>query len=315
MRPTLDDILAAADAIAGRTVTTPVVPAPVLSALLGTEVVIKAELFQVTGAFKIRGVLNRVRSLSDEERRRGVTTVSAGNHALAVARVCGELGVPATVFMPRTASEYKVAGTRAAGASVDLDNDDAATAFRRMGELADATGAVVLHPFDDPAVIAGQGTVGLEIAEQVPGVATVVVPVGGGGLISGIAIALQARCPDARIVAVEPENAATLTAALAAGGPVAIDHVPTLADALAPPSVGEITYEVCAELVDDVVALTEDQLVDGLRVAHRDCKLACETGGAAAIAAVVAGQVPSDGPVVLVVSGGNIAPEALKQLL
>jgi threonine dehydratase len=184
-----------------------------------------------------------------------------------------------------------------------------------MGELADATGAVVLHPFDDPAVIAGQGTVGLEIAEQVPGVATVVVPVGGGGLISGIALALEARCPDARIVAVEPENAATLTAALAAGGPVAIDHIPTLADALAPPSVGEITYEVCAELVDDVVALTEDQLVEGLRIAHRDCKLACETGGAAAIAAVVAGQVPSDGPVLLVVSGGNIAPEALKQLL
>ena len=312
---TAAQIADAARALEGQIVRTPMIPSPALSERLGCEVLLKAELFQIGGAFKLRGVLNRVRAMSDEERRRGVTTVSAGNHALAVAIVCGRLGIPATVFMPRGASTVKVDGARAAGAEVDLGSDDAAQAFARMGEFSGRTGALVLHPFDDAAVIAGQGTVGAEIVADRPDVATVVVPVGGGGLISGVALAVKERVPQAWIVGVEPERAATLTAALEAGGPALVEHAGTLADALAPPSVGELTYEVCSRLVDDVVVLSEDELVAGLRVAVAECKLAAEVGGAAGIAALVAGQVPAEGPVVVVVSGGNIAPDKLRELL
>ena len=183
-------------------------------------------------------MLNAVDTLGAAAREAGVTTVSAGNHARAVAMVCAAEGIPARVFMPRGADTYKIEATRALGATVDTDNDDAAMAFARMDAHVEATGATVLHPFDDPAVIAGAGTVGLEIADDLPDVACVVVPVGGGGLLSGVALAMRARCPGARIVAVEPELAATLTAALDAGRPVPVPHGPTRADALAPPSVG-----------------------------------------------------------------------------
>jgi len=309
------DIDAAARAIAGEVVRTPLVPSPALSDRLGREVLVKAELLQRGGSFKWRGVLNRVRSMTSDERQRGIATVSAGNHAKAVALACAAEAIAATVFMPRGASQVKIDAVRALGATVDLDNDDAATAFARLACFVERTGALVLHPYDDAAVVAGQGTVGVELIADRPDAGTIVVPVGGGGLISGIALAVKARAPAARIVGAEPALAATLSAALAEGRPVQIDHQGTLADSLAPPVIGEIAFGVCSQLVDDVVRLSEDELIAGLRVAYAECKLACEVGGAAAIAALITGRLEGDGPVILVVSGGNVAPSDLCALL
>jgi threonine dehydratase len=316
--PTAADIDAAARAIDGAIVRTPLVRSPALSQMLRRDVLIKAELLQRGGSFKLRGVLNRVRAMSDGERRRGVATVSAGNHAKAVAIVCAAEGIDATVFMPRGASTAKVDAVRAAGATADLESEDAAAAFARLAAFVERSGASVLHPYDDLRVVAGQGTVGAELIADCPDASTVVVPVGGGGLVSGIAIAVKERAPGARIVAVEPERAATLTAALAAGEPVQVDHQPTLADALAPPAVGEIAFAVCSELVDEVITLTEPELRTGLQITYTDAKLACEVGGAAAVAALSAGHLDvgdDDGPVVVVVSGGNIAPADLRARL
>ena len=315
-QPTAQDVEAAARTLAGRVVRTPLLPSPALSARAGHEVLIKAELFQRGGSFKLRGATNRVLAMTAEERARGVTTISAGNHAIAVALVCRAEGVAATIFMPRAASAMKVEATRAQGATVDLESDDAAGAFARMDAFAEETGAFVLHPFDDPAVIAGQGTVGAELIEDLPEVATVVVPVGGGGLISGIALAVKARRPDARIVGVEPVNSAALTAGLAAGTPVRpATTAPTIADALTPPTAGVHTIAICSQLVDEVITLDEDELRAGLRCTYGEAKLACEAGGAAAVAALVAGKAGAAGPTVVVVSGGNIAPADLARLL
>jgi threonine dehydratase len=314
--PTAEDVDAAARTLAGRVVRTPLLPSPALSARAGREVLIKAELFQRGGSFKLRGATNRVRGMTAEERARGVTTISAGNHAIAVAIVCRAEGVAATIFMPRGASALKVEATRAQGATVDLEAEDAAAAFARMDEFARESGAVVLHPFDDPAVIAGQGTVGAELVEDLPEVESVVVPVGGGGLISGIALAVKARLPHVRIIGVEPRNSAALTAGLAAGAPVRpATTAATSADALTPPTAGVHTIAICSQLVDEVVTLDEEELRAGLLCAYREAKLACEAGGAAAVAALVAGRVDAAGPMVVVVSGGNIAPADLARLL
>jgi threonine dehydratase len=301
----------AAAALDGLVVRTPLVAAPAL----GPQIWIKCELMQRSGSFKLRGVLNKMRSLTPQQRAAGVTTVSAGNHARALALACSTEGIAARVFMPASASEYKVAATRALGAEVDLESADSAEAFARMHAHVEATGATVVHPFDDPAIIAGAGTVGREIVADLPEVSTVVVPVGGGGLISGIALAVKAARPRARIVAVEPADAATLSAALGAGKLVEVPHGGTAADALAPPSVGERPLAVCRELVDEVVVLSEDELRAGLRAAYADAKLACEVGGAAAIAALVTGRIDPGGPTVLVASGGNIAAAELCRLL
>jgi threonine dehydratase len=310
--PTADDVDAAARALAGRVVRTPLLPAPAL----GPDVWIKAELFQRGGSFKLRGATNRALAMTAEERARGVTTISAGNHAIAAAMVCRTEGIPATIFMPRAASEMKIKATLAQGAHVDLEAADAAHAFALMHEFAEKTGAFVLHPFDDPAVIAGQGTVGAELVEDLPDVNTVVVPVGGGGLISGIALAVKARRPDARVIGVEPINSAALSAGLAAGEPVRPETAaPTIADALTPPTAGVHTIAIASRMVDEVLTLDEDELRAGLQRAYRDAKLACEAGGAAAIAALIAGKVRGDGPTAVVVSGGNIAPADLARLL
>jgi threonine dehydratase len=280
-------------------VRTPLVRAPAF----GEDVWIKAELLQRGGSFKLRGVLNKLRGLAEVE----VTTVSAGNHARAVALACG---ARATIFMYRGVDAFKVAATRALGATVDLESETAAEAFARMAAFADETGATVVHPFDDPAIITGAAGVGREIVEDLPDVATVIVPIGGGGLSAGIASVIG---DDVRLVCVEPDGAATLTAALAAGKPVAVAPS-TAADALAPPSVGEHPFAILRDRAE-AVTLTEAELAAGLRAAYADAKLACEVGGAAAIAALVAGRVEPAGPTVLVASGGNIAPTALRALL
>ena len=305
------DVLAARETIGGRLHRTPTFTSRALSEATGARALLKAELFQRTGSFKPRGVLTKLGSLSPEERARGVVTWSAGNHAQAVAYAAAIEGIDSLVVMARGASRLKVEATRAYGAKVDLEAADHAAAYERLLEIVDQTGRVFVHPFDDPAVIAGQGTVGLEIAEDVPEADVVAVPVGGGGLISGIAVAVGCR-----VVGVEPEGAAGLTAALAAGRPVQIE-AHSIADGLAPPFAGEAALAVCRERVDEIVLVSDEEIARGMRFLYTRAKLACEPAGAAATAALLAGKVAFDrgATVVVLVSGGNVDPEKAAAIL
>ncbi len=319
--PDLDDCRAAERTLAGRIHHTPMFTSRSLSEVLGREAHLKAELFQRTGSFKLRGAINRVAALSGEERARGAVTVSAGNQAQAAALACARIGVDLVVFMWRTASPVKIAATRGYGATVDLDAEDGAEAFARMYAFAERTGRVVLHPYDDPRVIAGTGTVGLEICAELADPGVVVVPVSGGGLVSGVATAVKALAPRTRIVAVQPEQTATLRASRApervtAAGPRA-PGAATIADALTAPSIGELCLRVCAEHVDEVVHLSEQEIRDGMRFIYARAKLACEAGAAVGVAALLAGKVSDlgTGPAVAVISGGNITPQAAAAVL
>jgi len=287
-----------------------------LSGRTGARVHLKAELFQRTGSFKPRGVLAKVESLTAEERKRGVVTWSAGNAAQAVAWAAAAAGVDCRVFMWRTASPLKVAATRGYGAEVELEAESAAEAYERLVAHVDRTGAVFVHPFDDPVLHAGHGSVGLEMLEDVPEVATLVVLIAGGGLISGVATAVKGLRPEARVIGVEPEGAATMSAALAAGKVVPITPK-TVADGLAAPFVGEGTLAICRELVDEVVLVSDAQIEEAFRLLYSRAKLACEPAGAAATAALLAGKVPlePDEDVAAVVSGGNVVPETASAIL
>ena len=273
---------------------------------------LKAELFQRTGSFKPRGVLNKLRSLSDEERRRGVIGVSAGNHAQALAYCSAAEGIDALLVMWRTASAAKIEATRGYGAKVDLEAEGPATVFERLEELREQTGRTFVHPFDDPLVAAGQGTVGLEIAEDVPNVDVVLVPVGGGGLISGIATAL----PDVRIVGVEPVVSQALTAALEAGRSVPVEAT-SVADGLNAPFAGELALQIARERELEVALVEEHEIEAAMRLLYERAKLACEPAGAAAVAALMTGKVRAeDGEIVAcVVSGGNVAAQTAAAIL
>jgi threonine dehydratase len=287
-----------------------------LSEATGSSVHLKAELFQRTGSFKPRGVLAKVESLTPEEGGRGVVTWSAGNAAQAVAWAATAAGISCRVFMWRTASASKVAATRGYGAEVDLEAATAADAHERLLAHVEATGATFVHPFDDPVLHAGHGSLGLELLEDVPGATTVVVPIGGGGLISGVATAVKGMRPDVRVVGVEPEGAAGMTAALAAGRVVPV--VPkTVADGLAAPFAGEDTLAVCAQRVDEVVLVSEDEIEQAFRFLYARAKLACEPAAAASTAALMAGKIAleRDEHVIAVVSGGNVAPEIASAIL
>lgn len=311
--PTFEHVRAAAATIADAVHRTPTLRSTTLGRELGVPAALKAELFQRSGSFKLRGALNWVRALPAAERARGVITVSAGNHAQSVALACAEEGVDALVLMPAAASEAKVAAARGYGATVDLDSADAADAFERMRAISAESGRLVLHPFDDARVIAGQGTVGIEVCEDAPDADLFVVPVGGGGLASGCALAVKALRPDARIVAVQTQANATLPASLAAGEPVRVDARPSLADGLSAPTIGVLNLALCRELVDEVVTVSEQELRDGLRFVYQRAKLAAEAAGVASVAALLAGKVDVAGSrqVVAVVSGGNIAEATL----
>lgn len=302
-----DDVERAVRTIAGRLHRTPLLT----SRSLGPDVYLKAELFQKTGSFKPRGMLAKLAALSPEEKARGIVTWSAGNAAQGAAFAAAQVGVACRVFMWAGASPAKVAATRAYGADVDLEAASPAEAHERLLAHVERTGQTFVHPFDDPTLQAGHGTLGLEIAEDVPAVSTVVVPVGGGGLIAGVATAL-----DCRVVGVEPESAATLTAALEAGAPVRIEPR-SLADGLNAPFTGEGTLAVCRERVDEVVLVTDDEIAEGMRFLYARAKLACEPAGAAAVAALLAGKVRAEpgSPVVAVVSGGNVAAETAAAIL
>lgn len=302
-----DDVARAAGVIAGRLHRTPTFSARSLR----DDLLLKAELFQRTGSFKPRGVLNKLASLTEEERAAGVISVSAGNHAQALAWGARGEGIDAVLVMWRDADPAKVQATRAYGAEVDLEAVGPADAFRRLDELRAETGRTFVHPFDDPLVLAGQGTVGLEILEDVPEADTIVVPVGGGGLIGGIASA----CVPAgvRVVGVEPEGSHALYAGLEAGGsiPVATD---SFAQALNAPFAGELSVSICRALGVEVVLVSDDEIAEAFRLLYSRAKLACEPGGAAAVAAVLSGKVDG-GKTVCVVSGGNVAGQIAAGIL
>jgi threonine dehydratase len=312
----LDTVLAARETIAGRVHRTPTFGSATLSELAGLRVHLKAELFQRTGSFKPRGVLNKLAALTPEERSRGVIGISAGNHAQALAYGARAAGLSVLVVMWADANPAKIDAARAYGADVDLEAPGPTEAFDRLDELVAETGRTLVHPFDDPLVIAGQGTVGLEIVEDVPEVDLVVVPVGGGGLISGVATAVKGLRPQARVVAVEPELSPALHEGLAAGRPVPVQPR-SIADGLGAPFAGGNAVEVCAALGVESVLVSEEEIEDGFRFLYQRAKLACEPAGAAAAAALLAGKVAVSGAetAAVVVSGGNAAPETASAIL
>jgi len=306
MRIQLDAIREAGARIGSHLHRTPTLSSRTLGDRAGVRLDLKCERFQKTGSFKPRGALNIVLSLTPEQRSRGLVTVSAGNHAQAVAWAAQVVGIPCTVVMPADAPRSKMDAVRGYGATI-VAHPDRSTLFDRLREEEARTGATFVHPFDDPVGLAGAGTVGLEIVEQVPDVECVVVPIGGGGLISGVACAVKALRPACRIVGVELEAGPGMTPALAAGKPVPVKRPPTLADGLTPPFVGEIAVEVCRETLDDLVLVTEDEIVEGMRELLVRAKLFVEGSGAAATAALLAGKVKvrECARVVAIVSGGN----------
>jgi threonine dehydratase len=312
----LDDVERAAQTIAGRVHRTPLLGSESLSARIGAKASLKAELFQRTGSFKVRGALNRLAELSDEERARGVITISAGNHAQAVAWAAREQGLDALVVMWEGADGLKVAATKGYGASIDQEADGPGSAFARLEVLHLETGRTLVHPFTDDAVIAGQGTVALEILEDNPVPDVVVVPVGGGGLVSGVVTAVKGRRPDARVIGVEPELSTALHDALAAGHSVPVTPK-SAADALSAPFAGQTCVEICQQLGVESVLVTEDELFDAFRWVYGRTKLAAELGGVAGVAALLAGKagVESGQTVVAVVSGGNIATKQAAAIL
>jgi threonine dehydratase len=298
------DVEKARSVLAGRIHRTPTFG----SAALGVS--LKAELFQRTGSFKARGALNRLASLTPEERERGVVTWSAGNTAQAVAWAAGEEGVDCLVQMWQTASPFKVEATRSYGATVDTSSTDPATAYDRTLEVVEQEGRVFVHPHSDPLLVAGHGTLALELLEDVPELETVVLGVGGGGLVSGIVTALDGR---ARVVAVEPERSPALSAGLEAGKAVRVG-TNTIADGLASPFAGELPLAICRDRVETVL-VTEDEIADGMRFLYARAKLACEPAGAAAAGAVLAGKVEAGPGVVVIVSGGNVEPKQAAAIL
>ncbi|MGH9040373.1 MAG: threonine ammonia-lyase [Acidimicrobiia bacterium] len=313
----LEEIEAARRLVAPVVRRTPVQGSEHLSKLAGRHLLLKAEYLQRTGSFKIRGAYHRICRLTDTERAAGVVAASAGNHAQGVALAASLVDVPATIFMSATAPLPKVEATRGYGAEVRLGGavfDDALEAALLHAER---TGAVFVSPFDDPEVIAGQGTLGLELAEQAPEAGTFVLAVGGGGLISGVAVALKALRPGCRVVGVEAEGAASMSAALAAGRPVTLSRVDTMADGIANKRVSELTLAHTAALVDEVVTVGEEDISRALLLLLERAKTVVEPAGAAPLAAALAGRLPggSSAPTCLVLSGGNVDPTLLIRVI
>ena len=309
---TIDDLYAARERIAEDIRHTPMLRKPTLDGCVdGQPVFIKCEHLQRTGSFKLRGALNLIGQLTPEERASGVVAASAGNHAQGVAVAAAENDVEATIFMPQDASLAKVEATRNYGAHVVLEGANLTRTLEAAHAFATKRGAVFVHPFDDDRIIAGQGTLGLEVVEQLPDVATVVVPVGGGGLAAGVAVAVRALRPDCRIVAVQAAAFPSLRLSLEAGEPTVVPAVPTIADGIAVKQIGGRNFDILRACVDEVVEVTEEELSTAILWSMERAKQVLEGAGAAALAAVLAGKVQSDGPVALVVAGGNIDPANL----
>ncbi|HVU74551.1 MAG TPA: threonine ammonia-lyase [Mycobacteriales bacterium] len=311
---TLADVQAARDLLAGIARDTPLEGSRALAAEAGGPVWLKCENLQRTGSFKIRGAYVRIARLTDAERARGVVAASAGNHAQGVALAASLLGARATVFMPEGAALPKVTATQAYGADVRLVGATIEQSLAAATVFAAETGAAFIHPFDHPDVIAGQGTVGLEIAEHLPDVRSVVVSAGGGGLASGVAVAVKALVPEARVVAAQAAGAATWPLSLAAGRPTPLTAMSTMADGIAVGAPGDVTFAHMQALVDDVVVVSEESLARAVVHCLERAKLVVEPAGAAGVAALMDGLevVP---PVAIVLSGGNVDPLLIDKLI
>jgi threo-3-hydroxy-L-aspartate ammonia-lyase len=310
----VDEIREAADRIRGVAIRTPLLR-------WDDTTWLKPESLQPIGAFKLRGAVNRIASLSAAERERGVVTYSSGNHAQAVARAARLLGTRAVICMPRDAPRVKVEGVERDGAEILFTGPDSDERHALALRLVEERGLVMVEPYDDPAIIAGQGTIGLEIVEDLPSVTSVVVPVSGGGLSSGVATAVKTLAPHARIVGVEPELAADARASLESGELVtwpASDTGRTMADGLRTNSLGVLPFEHLRRFMDVIVTVTEDEMAEAMRQLARRARLVIEPSGAAAMGAHLAGAVPraaGDGARVVILSGGNVDPELFLRIL
>lgn len=307
-----DDIADARTRLASVVLPTHVEPSDALSALAGRRVLLKPENRQRTGSYKIRGAYNKISRLPPGGE---VVAASAGNHAQGVARAARLTGHRATIFMPLTAALPKVAATLADGADVRLEGDVVDESIVAARAYAERSGAVFVHPFDDPLIVAGQGTVGAEIAEEAPDAEVVVVPVGGGGLVSGCAVALKHLRPGIHVIGVEAEGANAMRASLDARRVVTLDRVSTIADGIAVKTCSALTLEHTAAFVDDVVTVSDDQISRALLLLLERAKAVVEPAGAVGLAAILAGAVGGDGPAVAVLSGGNVDPLLLIKLI
>ncbi|UQA93387.1 threonine ammonia-lyase [Streptomyces halobius] len=312
---TVDDVRAAHKMLSGVSRATPLEGSRYLSGLVGGPVHLKCENLQRTGSFKIRGAYVRIAGLSPEEREKGVVAASAGNHAQGVALAASLLDVHSTVFMPVGAPLPKVSATRDYGAEVRLHGHVVDETLAAAEEYARNTGAVFIHPFDHHDIIAGQGTVGLEILEQCPEVRTIVVGIGGGGLAAGIALAVKTLRPDVQVIGVQAAGAACYPPSLAAGRPVAVDGLSTMADGIKVGRPGDVPFGIIEDLVDDVRTVSEDELSSALLLCLERAKMVVEPAGASPVAALLSDPKSFHGPVVAVLSGGNVDPLLLQRIL
>jgi len=310
----LGDILAAREVIVGRVHRTPTARTGYLGDRAGVRLLLKLEMFQKTGSFKSRGVLNRLHHLSRAEKHRGVVTLSAGNHAQALAWAASQEGITSVVVMPAKASRTKIEATRGYGGEIVLTHGDLLATCQTIQK---ERNLVLVHPFDDPWIIAGQGTVGMEIIEDVPDLDTVLVGVGGGGLISGVAAAVKAVQPLASVFGVEPEGACAMTKSLERGEPIRLEKVETIADGLAAPFAGRLTLAHVQAHVDRMVTVTDRQIVEAMGLLLERCKVVAEPAAAAPVAALLSGQLDAlrGAKVVCVLGGGNVDRERLKSIL
>lgn len=305
--PTIQDVWRAQDVVRPHVFHTPLLPSRTLGEMSGARVFLKTENLQRSGSYKVRGATYRLSRLTAEERARGVIAASAGNHAQGVAIAAAALGISCTIVMPTVASLAKITATEGYGARVVLAGAGYNEAYERAKEIQAETGAIYIHAFDDPDIIAGQGTVGLEILSDLPDVDAIITSIGGGGLISGVATAVKALKPDVRIFGVEAAGAASMRAALDAGHIVRLESATTIADGIATKSCGDYTFSIARDLVDDVVTVEEDEIIRAVLLLMERCKLIVEGAGAASVAGLLTGKLPVQGlRTAVVLSGGNI---------
>jgi threonine dehydratase len=312
---TLDDLDTAARTLAGVAVRTPLLSVDVLSEQFGVPVWLKPEMLQRGGAFKFRGAYNYLARLAPAQRERGVVAPSSGNHAQAVALAARLFDVPSTVVMPTTVTSAKRSGAERLGARIELAGTTTAERMARAMEIVRNEGQTLVPPYDDPIIIAGQGTAGLEIADDLPAVRTVIVPVGGGGLSAGVATAIKLRRRGARVIGVEPSGAPKLTRARAAGRPVRLEHSESIADGLLAVEIGKVTFAHHEQYLDDVVTVPDEAIPTAMRFLVDRTKLVAEPSGAITLAALMEELVRPDGPTVIVLSGGNVEWPGLQQVL
>ena len=311
----VEALRATAQALDGVAVRTPLIPVPALASRTNVPISLKGEHLQPMGAFKIRGAYTAISRIPPDRRARGVITYSSGNHGQAVAFAAQLLGIRSVVVMPQRAPAIKVAGVRRLGGEVVIAGNSSAERYEQARRMAEEQDLAMIPPYESLDVIAGQATCGVEILDAYPEVETILVPVGGGGLIAGIAAAVAAIKPSVRIVGVEPVGAPKLARALEAGHPILLDHTESLADGLLPLAIGKLPFAILSEVVRESVQLTESEITDGVRFLYREAGLSVEPSGAVTTAALLSQRVVPNGPTVAIVSGGNVDPELLQRLV